>query len=208
MHDRIDAISHGANAKKMDRQNQFHDRGKALEDAFFSRVDQKLLQNLKASLESEDRRSSLGEVTGIESLEVLDQLIEVGATPESLVAVSIIPVVEVAWADGKLDQKEAAAIREIAHGEGIDQGSSGRQLLECWLNESPDSALYDAWYAYVSSIREILPSDKLNELRDSIVSHAQHVAKASGAKLGLNAISASEKSVLKRIEGAFRISSA
>ncbi len=187
----------------MDGRDLLHSRGRALEAAFFAKVDQQLLQQLKEKLEQENRQKALAEVTGIRDPEVLEHLAQLGAEPETLIAFTLIPVIAVAWADGKLEEKEAVAILDVSHEAGLDERTPGRRLLEHWLEEPPPRELYETWFDYIEALKPLMRPEELRELRDGILKHTEWVAKSCGATLGLNAISHSEKKVLKRVREAF-----
>ena len=55
-----------------------HDRGRALEDEFFHRVDEQLRTKLRESMEREKKREQLISATGFNDEELLDHLIDGG----------------------------------------------------------------------------------------------------------------------------------
>ena len=77
------------------------ERGKALEEAFFAKKNKELLQQVKQDLDSAKQREALKTATGIAEDEVLDKILAIGVNAESLAAMSIAPMVLVAWADGR-----------------------------------------------------------------------------------------------------------
>jgi len=54
----------------------------------------------------------------------LDSLIASGISPDTIAAVSLIPLVAVAWADKKLEAKERDAILNAATEAGISAGAN------------------------------------------------------------------------------------
>ncbi len=187
----------------MDGKDLLKSRGRALEAAFFGKVDQDLLKQLKEKLEQEDRRKALADVTGIEAPDVLEHLAQIGAAPETLVAFTMIPVIAVAWADGKLVDKEVAAILDVIHEAGVEERTAGRQLLQQWLEHPPQRDLYELWFEYIEALKPLLRESEIEELREGILKHTEWVAKSAGATLGLNAISTSERKVLQRVRDEF-----
>ena len=71
-------------------EDQFERRGNALEDMFFYRSDQELLEQIKQDLADKEAREQLASFS----------------RAETLACVTLIPLVVVAWADGKLDEEE------------------------------------------------------------------------------------------------------
>ena len=180
------------------------DRGKSLEDAFFRREDQKLLARLQELRKAELNREELAKATGISKPEVLDRLLGLGIQTETLAALSIVPLVEVAWADGQLDAKERHAVLEHAGDAGIAKGSAAYGLLEAWLQHRPSQQLLDAWRDLVRAIREQIGAEEAERLKAEIVERARRVVRASGGVLGLGSkVSSAEAAMLASLERPF-----
>ena len=107
-------------------------RGKALEDEFFRKENQRLLEKLRQIKRMEESKEALAEASGITSDAILESLLELNIHAQTLAALAIIPLIEVAWADGHLDQKEGQAILAAAHASGLHRGHAGYELLESW----------------------------------------------------------------------------
>jgi len=178
-------------------------RGKALENAFFGQRDQELLQKLKAEIEGKESRDALCAVSGIKDEAVLDKLLGVGVTPESLSAVSLIPLVAVAWCDDSLEATEKATILEASKSSGIEQDSAAAALLGAWLESRPGNDLLDAWKSYIGGLKETLDETSFSQLKASVVNRAQTVADSAGGFLGLGAVSDKEKKAIADLAAAF-----
>jgi hypothetical protein len=180
------------------------ERSKGLEDEFFRREDQKLLARLQEMRKAELNREELAKATGIKKPEVLDRLLKLGIQVETLAALSIVPLVEVAWADGSLDAKERAAVLEHAGEAGMTKGSPAYALLEAWLQHRPSQQLLDAWRDLVRAIRQEIGAEEAERLKAEIVERARLVARASGGVLGLGSkISGAEAAILAHLERPF-----
>jgi hypothetical protein len=180
------------------------DRGRSLEDEFFRREDQRLLARLNELKATETTRAALAKASGITEPVVLDALLGLGIRAETVAALSVVPLVEVAWADGSLDAKERGAILEGARQSGIAPGSTAYALLEPWLERRPDPKLLTAWVQLVRDIRDRLGSEEAGRLKTSLLVQARAVASASGGILGLGAkVSSAEAAMLGRLESAF-----
>ena len=132
------------------------DRGRSLEDEFFRREDQRLMERPRELRATEATREALGKASGITKPAILEQLIELGIRAETVAALSIVPLVEVAWADGALDAKERRAVVERA---GVARDSTAGSLLEAWLDRRPDPSLLIAWTHLVQAMSEQLGPD-------------------------------------------------
>jgi hypothetical protein len=180
------------------------DRGKSLEDEFFRREDQRLLARLSELKKAEATREALARASGISKPEVLDRLMQLGIRAETIAALSIVPLVEVAWADGTLDPRERRAILDHAGASGLAAGSTAQGLLEAWLDRRPDPGLLDAWIHMVRGIRDQLGLEEAARLKTGLLEQARAVASASGGVLGLGGkVSKAEAAMLARLEGAF-----
>ena len=163
-----------------------------------------LLEKLRAEMEGKENRESLQAVSGIEDAAVLDSLLEQNITPETLAAVSLIPLVSVAWSDGVMEDSEKTAILKAAEGTGVASGTSTYSMLESWLTTQPEAGLLESWEGYIGAVVGSLDSAAGSQLKTSLLSRAKAVAEAAGGFLGLgNKVSASEKAVLDRLEKAF-----
>jgi hypothetical protein len=178
-------------------------RGKALENAFFGERDKELLQKLKSELEGKHDREALSAVSGIDDEKVLDLLLGVGVTPESLAAVSLIPLVAVAWCDASMESTEKEAILNAAGAAGIDKSSASYELLGSWLTERPSSDLLDAWKAYIGVLQVNLDKTAFSQLKASVVNRAENVAESAGGFFGLGSVSDREKKAIADLAATF-----
>ena len=180
------------------------ERGKSLEDEFFRREDKRLLTRLQELRAAEVNREALAKASGITKPEVLERLLDLGIQAQTLAALSIVPLVVVAWADGALDAKERQTVLEHAVTAGITSGSAAYALLEAWLEHRPNRQLHEAWKQLVLAIREQIGPDEAARLRAEILDRARRVARASGGVLGMGSkVSSAEAAMLQQLERAF-----
>jgi hypothetical protein len=186
-------------------QDKIHERGQSMEEEFFRREDEKLVAKLRAAQAKENARDALSRVTGITSAKVLDELGDLGITSEKVAALSVYPLVEVAWADGEIDAKERAAVLAYAADHGIARGSAENALLEAWIDKKPPMQFGAAWARLVHGLCESLPPAEVETLRSKLLDRARGVAGASGGVLGIGSkVSKAESAVLEKLERAFK----
>ena len=174
---------------------------KSLEEAFFAEENARLLVQLRKKSAQEERRAALREVVQIQDEAYLDHLMELGVGPETILALSLVPLMAVAWADGKLDERERLAVLKAAEKKGVAPDSPGRQLLENWLTRAPAPELFEAWKRYIGSIWGTFTEQQRHEMRVNLMDWMTGVAEAAGGFLGLTSkISASERAVLDEVE--------
>ena len=180
------------------------ERGRSLEEEFFRREDARLKERLRQTAERESVREALVRASGIKDPKVIDRLIALDVSPETVTALSLVPLVEVAWADGSLDASERAAILARIDSAQFPPDSPARALLEGWLSRKPDPKLLDAWAQLVAGLGEQMSREDVAALKAGLLDRVRGVAGASGGFLGLGSkISTAEADVIRRLEEAF-----
>ena len=179
------------------------DRRKALEDSFFAKENQRLLARMRAEREKANAVEALARQTQIKDTGVLEKLVDLGLDAATWAALSLVPLVEVAWADGEVQSKERDAILAAAAEQGITQGSSSYELLEGWLRQRPAASLFATWGEYSVELASKLSPGERRALRDDLCERARKVAETAGGFLGLGRVSEAERRVLEELEKPF-----
>ena len=184
---------------------RLEDRGKALEDQFFQKQEAAKLEALKDKKEREERKQALRSASGMDNDEVLERLVEIGISAGTMAAVSLVPLVEVAWADGTMDDRERDAIVQGAQGKGIEETSPAYEVLLGWLSKRPGPELFEAWSAYIDALDQELTAEQVKILKRQVIDRARGVAEAAGGFLfgTFGRISGEEKAVLEKLEAVF-----
>jgi hypothetical protein len=180
--------------------------GRSLEDAFFAKENARLLEELRAKDRREEQRNALRAVIQVQDEGLIDHLLALGLRPETVLAVTLIPLAMVAWADGSIEPREREAILQAAAQKGVVPDSIAGQVLESWLKEPLDSQLVDTWRRYIRTIWPSLTATEREEVRQAGLERARAVAEAAGGFLGLGArISAQERAVLADLDAALAL---
>lgn len=180
------------------------ERGRALEEAFFKKQHSKQLEKLRQQQEREETRRALVEASGIDDTDLIERLLSIGIHAETLAALTLIPLVEVAWADGHVDAREQEAIQKGAESTGLEPGSPSHELLRIWMRDRPAPELMESWQHYITALCAELSADQKLRLEERIIGHARAVAEAAGGFLGLGSkVSAKEEAVLQELQRAF-----
>jgi hypothetical protein len=103
-----------------------------------------LIHRLREEARTEQGRRRLGGVTGNTDQAVLDELLHAGIRTETLVALSPIPLVHVAWADPIIDADERDEILKTAEARGAGKSTASHLLLSSWLEQKPEARLSSA----------------------------------------------------------------
>ena len=180
------------------------DRRRALEEAFFAKENDRLLQNLRQADAGKSGQDALATVSGIADDALLGKLAALGVGSGALAALSLVPLVAVAWADKSLDAREREAVLAGAAEAGVGEAGAARDLLNAWLREPPPPGLLSAWADYARVVSTSLDEAGRQALRDELLGRARRVAEATGGVLGLGRkVSAAEQAVLDRLAVAF-----
>ena len=183
--------------------NLLTDRDAALGDTFFGPQDA-LRKQLRESFGAKDARETLAAVSGIRNEELLRKLVVMGLAGDTLAALSIVPLVAVAWADGRLNPKEREAVLQGAAEAGLGSDSLVYPWLLKWLEERPTASVLRTWREYIQELAAQKGFAALEELRAEVLGRARKVANAAGGFLGLGSrISAHEEAVLAELNRAF-----
>lgn len=143
------------------------------------------------------------QATQITDHKVLTELIDCGVRAESLNLLTLVPMVHVAWANGRIEDEERAAILEAAAKVGVRADSPGFVLLNGWLCCRPHRTLIRTWKDYVTAIRRFLSPDAYQALHTSTVNRARIVAEAAGGLLGFLKVSRAEEAAIQELNLAF-----
>jgi uncharacterized tellurite resistance protein B-like protein len=184
--------------------DSFKKREKSFEEEFFQKQERKLVDKLRETLEKKQSREELEQITGIKDAGVIDTLLAMNIAKDTFAAFGLYPLVEIAWADGQVDEKERQAFLVAAAEHGLRPGMPAHAALEGFLKTKPSEDARKAWYAWAAELNAKLDAGERRKVREGLLKRARAVAEASGGILGLgNKISAGEQRVLEAVERAF-----
>lgn len=179
-------------------------RSRNLEDEFFLKEDRRLIERLKHLKQAERTKQALADASGIRDEGVLRKLMELQIQPETVAALSVVPLVEVAWADGTLDARERDTVLAGAGKLGFEKGGIEYTLLEQWLSRKPEPKLFEAWRHLVQGLCLQMSPEETDLLKENLLRQARAVASAAGGFLGIGRVSEAENRILAALEDAFR----
>lgn len=185
--------------------NDEHETGNRLDRMFFGNAHAALLGELKTKTGTEAQREALRGVVRIKDNAFLDRLIVLGIRPETALALRLIPLVFVAWADGEVHERERQAVLRAAREQGLAAERRSQEMLVEWLSHPPDPRLLDLWKDYIKRMWDRFTDDEQWQMRNNLLGSAREVAEAAGGFLGLTSgISAAERRLLEELESVVR----
>ena len=171
-----------------------------LEDAFFAKENARLLQQMRERTRQQERRAAMREVVRVNDDALIDNLIALGLEPGTVLALQLVPLAAVAWADGQIEPRERDAVLKAAAAQGVAPDSVAGKMLDSWLAERPSSDLVDAWKSHMRALWPLLSPTERTDVRASALERARSVADAAGGFLGLTSrVSPQEKAVLDEL---------
>jgi len=179
-------------------------RNRSLEDMFFYEQDRRIIEQRKKLQKMQETKENLAKISGIQDDAVLEKLVALDIRPETLATLIGIPLIEIAWADGRMDEKERKKLFEYAEKSGLRQKGLDSKIMSAWLKTKPDPALLDAWTQYMKTLSQQLTDAERKSFREELMADARSIAGAAGGILGYGTISAEEQAMLKKLESAFQ----
>jgi hypothetical protein len=185
----------------MSDKESFANRKKGLEEEYFRKKEQELIEKMRRRAELETERREIAEAAGTTSEEILDDLQELGYTRETVERLlHLVPLVQVAWAEGHVTKRERERILEVAGLRGVAEGTPAHQQLTAWLDRRPSDEFFEKTLRIIRHLMQAMFPRERAASRNNLVSYCLSVAAASGGLLGLgNKVSDKEQEVLERI---------
>ncbi len=97
---------------------------------------------------------------------------------EKLAALSLAPLVEVAWADGRITDGERQGVLEAANSMGLDRHSDFcRSTLLRWLHEAPPTEALERWRRLLAPTLEKSEARAARKFESRLLDEARRIAK-------------------------------
>jgi hypothetical protein len=173
-------------------------RGRALEEEYFRKKDKELVERMRRAADDEKARREMGARTGLDDPELLQELQALGFTPDTVVLLPLVPLVQVAWAEGGVTDHERQLVVRLARSRGVAEGSDADRQLADWLTYRPDP---DVFARATRLIRALLdaPGAGAGTTADDLVRYCERIAGASGGFLGMGHVSSEERALIAAI---------
>ena len=179
----------------------FQERGRAQEAAYFRNQDAQLIEKLHETARLEEIAIALAEKLQVDNPDLLLRVMELGVTLDIAPAFLLAPLVQVAWAEGEVTEREHQTVLRLAGSRGVEESSPAHAQLLAWLRERPHDTLFDTATEVIKVGLSVLPPDEREERIKRIVQACREVAETSGGLarlLGLGSgVSGEEASLLR-----------
>lgn len=176
-----------------------NDLKKRKEEEYFHKKEQELIEKMHQRVSKEQERRELAEFFFVEDAEILDTLLELGYSRETIFLLFLVPVIQVAWIDGSVTDKERRAVVEIARERGMEKDSPAEHMLKDWLTNRPPDEFFEKTLRLIWNILQTRPR-AVRLIREQTLAHyCNVVASASGGFLGFGKVSPAQQELIKKI---------
>jgi len=176
------------------------ERSRKSEDDYFRRKEQELIDKLRETTEAEAHRKGLAEAIGLENEQILDVLREMGFDRATVVVLFLIPLLQVAWSDGSISDRERTLILEAAHAHGVKEGTPAHEKLNEWLAARPPEQTSERALQVIRDLMVFQSTDARQATTGRLMDACERIAAASGGFLGFGSkISPEEAAVVRRV---------
>jgi hypothetical protein len=178
----------------------FKERERSLEEEYFRKHEAKLIEKLRERAKVDQIAEALAVKLRIDNPTLLRRIMALGVTLDTGAAFLLAPLVQVAWAEGSVTDREREKVLRLATERGVDTSSPAYTQLQEWLRTRPEDAIFDtAIEAIKTGLSVLTPAERADRVKQ-IVDACREVASASGGLgrlLGLGTgVSSEEESIL------------
>jgi len=176
------------------------ERRRSYESEYFQRRERELIEKMRARARELAEAHEMGQATGISDDEVLKALHDLGYTRETVTVIHLVPLLQVAWADGSVSAAERAGILEAARLRGVEESSPAYRQLVGWLDQKPLDGFFEDSLRLIGDLLSAMGDDARVKARTTLLAFALAIAEASGGILGVGPkVSKEERTVIDRI---------
>ncbi len=177
---------------------------RAREDEYFRRKDRELIEKMQRATAENQARQELEAASGLHDPELLQELEALGFTPDTVSLLPLVPIVQVAWAEGGVTDAERTLILTFARQRGVDPGSPADAQLGEWLATRPSDDVFGRATRLIRAMLDNPSADRPVLKVEDLMRHCEEIAAASGGVLGFRKISSEERALLGQIEAALK----
>jgi hypothetical protein len=179
------------------------DQARKREEDYFRKRDRELIERMRQATAAEQTRKDLQAKTGLQDPELVRDLQELGFTTDTVALLPLVPVLQVAWAEGGISSAERKLILDLARSRGIESGTAADRQLAEWLERRPAAAVFDGATRLIRAMVD--RPDSAGDLSvDGLLKYCENIASASGGMFGIGRVSAEERAILTSISAALK----
>ncbi|MAO83024.1 MAG: hypothetical protein VX405_05975 [Myxococcota bacterium] len=163
------------------------------ENEHFRKANTKALDAMRARKHARE----IGDATGITDEDLMAHLVALGIDVETVRILHLVPLVQMAWADGAIQSEERALIELAAQARGVDERPKAKALLQAMLEEPPSAEVCNAALDFCRLVLNAEGEDGSGV--ESLQQAVLRVAEAHGGFFGIGAVTDGERRALEQI---------
>jgi tellurite resistance protein len=182
--------------------DMFKARERAEEEAHFRQQDARLIAKLRQKAQFSEIAHALAEKLQADEPMLLERIQKLGVTLDTGSAFLLAPLVQVAWADGRVNHAERDVILYIAAHRGVAPGSADHRQLLDWLAHRPSDEVFETALQAIRIGLSVLPPAERQERVAAMIKACEDVAHAVGGIPGwlqLEGVSTEKSAVIAAI---------
>jgi uncharacterized tellurite resistance protein B-like protein len=152
-----------------------------------------LLSKVDTASERVAKRGAIAEAVGTTDTDIVDRIEALGLSGDSVRVLDVLPLVHVAWADGKIQKAERAAVLAILERRGIPSNSDACLLIESLLERRPSETFFSQSLALIRDLAARSGAETAD-----VVDLCARVAEASSGLFGFSGRTSDEEKSLIR----------
>jgi len=173
------------------------------EEEYFWKKDQELIEKMRRQAAADQAKREMGAKAGLDDPELISELQALGFTTDTVTLLPLVPLVQMAWAEGGVSDAERQLIVQLARSRGIDAGSAADRQLSAWLASRPDQQVFARATRLIRAMLAT-PTAQAGLTADDLVKYCESIAAASGGILGMKKVSAEERALLSTIAASLK----
>ena len=182
----------------MTEHEKIGERARAMEEEYFRKRDRELVEKLRQARADEDAKRAMGASTGLNEPALLQALLDLGFTPDTVNLLPLVPVVQMAWAEGGVTKHEYDLVLKVAAARGVAAGTPAHAQLIEWLGTRPSPEVFAGASRLIRAMLDA--GGQTGDLTaDDLVAYCEQIAGASGGILGLGRVSGEERALLTQL---------
>jgi DNA-binding phage protein len=183
----------------MPDKDMIRERGRSLEEDYFRKKDRELIEKMRQATAAEEDRRQMAKKSGLDDPALLQDLKDLGFTPETVSLLPLVPLLRMAWAEGGITAAERDLLVRLARSRGIAEGSGADRQLAAWMTRQPDETMFTRAGRLIRAMLDSRSPETSDLSADDLVEYCERIAAASGGVFGIGRISAEEEKLLSSI---------
>jgi hypothetical protein len=183
----------------MPDKDMIRERGRSLEEDYFRKKDRELIEKMRQAALAEEDRQQMAKRSGLDDPALLQDLKDLGFTPETVSLLPLVPVLRMAWAEGGITGAERDLLVRLARSRGIAEASDADRQLAAWMTRQPDEAVFARAGRLIRAMLDSQAPETSDLSADDLVEYCERIASASGGVFGIGRVSGEERKLLSSI---------